>query len=97
MAAAKRDVVSGKGGVGKSTVTANLAVALAEAGARVGVVDPDTCGFSPPTPLGASDSPRGTADKRWIPAQASGVGLLSTDVFAGPSAEAVIGGGPMRP
>ncbi len=88
-------VASGKGGVGKSTVTANLAVALAELGCRVGVVDADIYGFSMPTLLGAKEPPRVTPEKRWIPAQAWGVGLLSMDFFAGPSGDAVVWRGPM--
>ncbi len=87
-------VASGKGGVGKSTATANLAVALAEAGQRVGVVDADIYGFSQPTLLGASAPPEVTPDKRWLPAQASGVKLISMDFFA-PAGQAVIWRGPM--
>ena len=88
-------VVSGKGGVGKSTVTANLAAALVDLGYKVGAVDADIYGFSLPTLLGASAAPGLTPDKRWIPAQASGVALLSMDFFAGPSGDAVIWRGPM--
>ncbi len=88
-------VVSGKGGVGKSTVTANLALALVRLGRRVGVVDADIYGFSMPTLLGAVEPPGVTADKRWIPAQANGVGVLSMDFFAGPRGDAVIWRGPM--
>ena len=56
-------MTSGKGGVGKSTLTANLAVALAERGLRVGIVDADVHGFSIPGILGLVDAagaaPRG--------------------------------------
>lgn len=71
-------VGSGKGGVGKSTLTANLAVALARAGRRVGVVDADIHGPSQPTLLGAQDA-RPTADgQQLIPvASAFGVAMLS--------------------
>jgi len=87
-------VGSGKGGVGKSTVTANLAAALTEMGRRVGAVDADIYGFSLPTLLGATEPPGVTPEKRWIPAQASGVQLVSMDFFA-PAGQAVIWRGPM--
>ena len=71
-------VGSGKGGVGKSTLTANLAVALARAGRRVGVVDADIHGPSQPTLLGTQDS-RPTADgQQLIPVESAfGVAMLS--------------------
>ena len=79
-AAAPRIVAvgSGKGGVGKSTLTANLAVALARAGRRVGVVDADIHGPSQPTLLGTQDS-RPTADgQQLIPVESAfGVAMLS--------------------
>lgn len=87
-------VGSGKGGVGKSTVTANLAAALSEMGHRVGAVDADIYGFSLPTLLAATEPPGVTPDKRWIPARASGVQLVSMDFFA-PAGQAVIWRGPM--
>lgn len=87
-------VASGKGGVGKSTVTANLAVALSEQGLRVGAVDADIYGFSLPTLLGATEPPAVDADKRLIPTHASGVQLLSMDFFV-PPGQAVIWRGPM--
>jgi|GEM_PF-7063577 len=88
-------VASGKGGVGKSTVAGNLATALARLGFRVGAVDADIYGFSLPTILGATEAPHVTPEKRWIPATASGVDVLSMDFFAGPTGEAVIWRGPM--
>ena len=87
-------VASGKGGVGKSTVTANLAYALAQMGHKVGAVDADIYGFSLPTLLGATEPPGVTPDKRWVPAVASGVHLLSMDFFV-PSGQAVVWRGPM--
>lgn len=87
-------VASGKGGVGKSTVTANLAYALAQMGHKVGAVDADIYGFSLPTLLGATEPPGVTPDKRWVPAVASGVSLLSMDFFV-PPGQAVVWRGPM--
>ena len=87
-------VASGKGGVGKSTVTANLAVALTALGLRVGAVDADIYGFSLPTLLGGGAPPAVGPDKRWVPAQAAGVQLLSMDFFA-PAGQAVVWRGPM--
>jgi len=61
-------VASGKGGVGKSTVSANLAVALAQSGARVGLLDADIYGPNIPTMMGIHDIP-GTKDDKLIPAE----------------------------
>ena len=69
-------VGSGKGGVGKSTVSANLAVALARAGHRVGLVDADVYGPSQPLIMGNSEKP-GLADKQIVPVEAHGVRMLS--------------------
>ncbi len=87
-------VASGKGGVGKSTVTANLAAALAGRGLRVGAVDADIYGFSLPALLGATEPPAATAEKRLLPTLASGVRLLSMDFFV-PAGQAVVWRGPM--
>ena len=71
-------VASGKGGVGKSTVTANLAVALAEAGAKVGVLDCDIYGPSMPLMFGlVGRKPEVTDDERIVPIEAHGVGVMS--------------------
>lgn len=67
---------SGKGGVGKSTLTANLAVALARMGKRVGIVDADIYGPSQPTLFGTSEKPRAKKEKL-IPVEVQGVKLLS--------------------
>jgi ATP-binding protein involved in chromosome partitioning len=67
---------SGKGGVGKSTLTANLAVALARMGKRVGIVDADIYGPSQPTLFGTSEKPRAEKEKL-IPVEVQGVKLLS--------------------
>ena len=87
-------VASGKGGVGKSTVTANLAASLAAQGLRVGAVDADIYGFSLPALLGATVPPGATEDKRLVPTEASGVRLLSMDFFV-PAGQAVVWRGPM--
>jgi ATP-binding protein involved in chromosome partitioning len=69
-------VGSGKGGVGKSTVAANLAIALARAGRRVGLVDADIYGPSLPRLMGNSDRPE-LNEKRIVPVDAWGVKMLS--------------------
>jgi ATP-binding protein involved in chromosome partitioning len=69
-------VGSGKGGVGKSTVAANLAIALARAGRRVGLVDADIYGPSLPRIMGNSDRPE-LNEKRIVPVDAWGVKMLS--------------------
>lgn len=74
-------VASGKGGVGKSTVAANLAVALAGQGLRVGLLDADVYGPSVPTMFGTSVRPRGHAGGRIEPVSAHGVRLMSVGFF----------------
>jgi ATP-binding protein involved in chromosome partitioning len=67
---------SGKGGVGKSTLTANLAIALARMGKRVGIVDADIYGPSQPTLFGTSEKPQAEKEKL-IPVEVQGIKLLS--------------------
>ena len=67
---------SGKGGVGKSTLTANLAIALARMGKRVGIVDADIYGPSQPTLFGTSQKPEAEKEKL-IPVEVQGIKLLS--------------------
>ncbi|MCL6454798.1 MAG: Mrp/NBP35 family ATP-binding protein [Alicyclobacillus sp.] len=87
-------VASGKGGVGKSTVTANLAVALAELGLRVGVVDADIYGFSLPSIFGVHDSRPTVIDDLIIPVDVAGVRLISMHFFV-PQNNPVVWRGPM--
>lgn len=73
-------IASGKGGVGKSSLTANLAVALAQEGHRVGVVDADIWGYSIPRMLGASGQ-AGVAENKILPIEAHGVSVISIGFF----------------
>ncbi len=86
-------VSSGKGGVGKSTVTVNLAIALAQAGHHVGLLDADVYGFSVPKMLGADHDPVIIGDIV-IPTNAHGVRCLSMGYFV-PDDQPVIWRGPM--
>jgi ATP-binding protein involved in chromosome partitioning len=74
-------VASGKGGVGKSTVAANLALALASLGNRVGLMDADVYGPSIPLMLGLRERPRSTDDKRIIPLEKFGLKVISLGLF----------------
>jgi ATP-binding protein involved in chromosome partitioning len=86
-------VASGKGGVGKSSVTVNLAAALAAKGLAVGVVDADIYGHSVPRMLGTSDRPTQVEDMI-MPPQAHGVKVISIGMFTSGNA-AVVWRGPM--
>lgn len=70
-------VASGKGGVGKSTVTVNLALALAKEGVRVGILDADIYGPNQPQMLGAQDKPHMCDDKKLEPVVCHGVQSMS--------------------
>lgn len=82
-------VASGKGGVGKSTVAANLALALAALGRRVGLMDADIYGPSVPHLLGITDKPRVGSDKRLEPITAHGIKAMSIGLLIDPAAAAV--------
>lgn len=86
-------VASGKGGVGKSSVTVNLAVAMAERGLSVGVVDADIYGHSVPRMLGAKEKPT-KVEKMIMPPQAHGVKVISIGMFT-PGNTPVVWRGPM--
>ena len=86
-------VASGKGGVGKSTVAANLAVALRSFGAEVGLMDADVYGPSIPVLMGATEPPQ-VFGNQIIPPVAQGVKMISMGYFL-PKDEAVIWRGPM--
>ncbi len=86
-------ISSGKGGVGKSSVTTNLAVALAAAGYKVGVVDADIYGYSIPRMLGTDRDPV-VIDNMLLPPEAWGVRCISIGYFV-PEGQAVVWRGPM--
>ncbi len=88
-------VMSGKGGVGKSTVAVNLALALSRAGARVGLLDADIYGPSIPTMLGVSGHPHSEDGKTIEPLQRFGVKLMSIGFMIESDKDAVIWRGPM--
>jgi ATP-binding protein involved in chromosome partitioning len=86
-------ISSGKGGVGKSTVTANIAVAMADAGLSVGVVDADIYGPSIPRMLGiAAEKPAMSPDQKVIPAEAHGVKVISMAMLTDDDAPAILRG-----
>ncbi len=86
-------VASGKGGVGKSSVTTNLAAAMAENGLRVGVVDADIYGFSVPRMLGVDQKPT-QVDDMILPPVAHDVKVISIGMFV-PGNQPVVWRGPM--
>jgi ATP-binding protein involved in chromosome partitioning len=86
-------IASGKGGVGKSSVTVNLAATLAERGLSVGVVDADIYGHSIPRMLGVTGKPT-QVEKMIMPPQAHGVKVISIGMFT-PGNSAVVWRGPM--
>jgi ATP-binding protein involved in chromosome partitioning len=86
---------SGKGGVGKSSLTVNLATALAAEGKRVGVLDADVWGYSIPRMLGlGNERPKVSAERKILPLEAHGLKVMSIGFFLGED-EAVVWRGPM--
>jgi ATP-binding protein involved in chromosome partitioning len=84
---------SGKGGVGKSTVSANIAIALARMGKKIGLIDADVYGPSQPTLLGSHEKPAGENEKL-IPVEAHGLRFLSLGQLVSPG-HALAWRGPM--
>ncbi len=88
-------IASGKGGVGKSTISANVAVALAQAGARTGLLDADIYGPNIPTMMGVEHLPKPPdASGRLTPAEAYGVKMMSIGFLVKPE-QAMVWRGPM--
>jgi ATP-binding protein involved in chromosome partitioning len=87
-------VASGKGGVGKSTVSANIAVALARAGAAVGLLDADITGPNIPLMMGVEGSPRAGDDNRIVPLERYGVKVISIAFFV-PEGQPIVWRGPL--
>lgn len=85
-------VASGKGGVGKSTVAANLAVALAAGGERVGLCDCDLYGPSIAQIFGSSERPRATEDEKIIPVMAYGVKFISMGLLLDEDSPVIVRG-----
>jgi ATP-binding protein involved in chromosome partitioning len=87
-------VASGKGGVGKTTVAVNLALALVKMGNRVGLLDADVYGPNVPIMLGSTAEPMATQQQRIIPVQAQGLKMISMGLL-NPGDKPVIWRGPM--
>ena len=87
-------VASGKGGVGKSTVTSNLAVSFAKMGLKVGVLDADIYGPSQPTLFDLKDNPKTTDKKKIIPLEQYGVKMISIGNLIDPES-AIVWRGPI--
>ena len=88
-------VVSGKGGVGKSTVTSMLAVAMAKKGKRVGVLDADITGPSAPTAFGVSECQGATEEGLYPALTRTGIQVMSINLLLDNSTEPVVWRGPV--
>ena len=88
-------VASGKGGVGKSTVSLNLALALSQTGAKVGLLDADIYGPSIPLMLGMKDGYMEVEDNKLQPAESNGIKVVSFGFFAEQAHQAAIYRGPI--
>ena len=87
-------VASGKGGVGKSTVSVNLAVALAQAGAAVGLLDADITGPNIPMMLGVDGQPKASPNNKITPLERHGVKCISIQFFV-PEGQPIVWRGPL--
>ena len=87
-------IASGKGGVGKTTVAVNVALALAKLGHQVGLLDADVYGPNVPIMLGTTQEPLATMDKRMIPVEVQGLKMISMGLLS-PADKPMIWRGPM--
>ncbi len=87
-------IASGKGGVGKTTVAVNLAIALNRLGAAVGLLDADVYGPNVPLMLGTQEQPRAISDRRILPVEAYGLKMISMGLL-NPGDRPMIWRGPM--
>src|SRR4030088_445891 len=87
-------IASGKGGVGKTTVAVNLALALSKQGHKVGLLDADVYGPNVPIMLGTTQEPLATMDKRIIPVEIQGLKMISMGLLS-PGDKPMIWRGPM--